>query len=527
MSRQQSILTSTTIDGSAWSSVQTVLSRLFAAGTGIVVARFLSPSSFGEAAEAAAVGTSMMVLMPGSLVDVLIARWSRFPRDTKLAGHVAFRIGLSMCLVTAVVAGVWLIRSPTSWVPWLLLIYAARPLFEAFTVVPLSLLRTSLHFKHIAISDTVASLLSSFAGIVFAISTRSPLALAIPPVILIASRALIYKRFARSRVATESDKHLIPSHLLRDWLPATLSQYVHTLVVTVDLLLLAVFGTSVAMGYYSFAISVALQAQSIFVLQLSSTLQPVLSTMNDEVPRQTAAIARTLKFLSAVSVPVAAFQICISESLIRVVFGKEWVPAWPVFALTCVTMAVGAGAGPLTALLKARGWFVKILWWQFGHLVVLSSVLAVIAANAPNIAARLDQAWGLDLLNCETFLPSVIAAVVGLSWIASVPIGLMLALRITNPLHAFRLVGLGTPVVVCLPLAALAFWLSARLALWLPPISADLLTILVVGPLVLLLAMVGTARLDSGVRADLLLLLSKARDQIGKRRNPPRITKAT
>lgn len=498
--KQPSTLVSAAVSGTAWSSAQTVLARVLAGVSTIVLARLLTVPDFGFAGQAASLGAALAIFVPGPLTDVLISGAGRGGIAVQAARRASRIVGWLAALLVFVSAAAWLAFEPRSMGPWLLFVFCARPVAEAATVVPLAALRVSLRFREIAVADMAAVLGSAAIGVALAILGFGPFALAIPPVALLVFRAAGYLRCGMPALpspGTDAD----PAAVLRPYWAAALAQYAHGLVVTVDVLLLSWMASSSASGLYVFSISLAMQAHSLFVLQLSSTLQPILVAMGNDLSRQFAATARAARCITAIAVPVALCQAVVSESLIRSVFGEKWVPAWPAFSVTCGSMAISAGVAPLLAYLKARGMFRFILVWQFMHLLALAAAGALaLRGNAlPELSA-----W-LGLPFTDAVVPSLgMATIVLLIWAISLP----LAVRCCRPSAvlpgALAFTGLLRPLIVAVPVMVGGVLARVALLRSIPSPYGDWAVVLVVAPAVFAAALFGNAAVDPRVRSDLL-----------------------
>jgi O-antigen/teichoic acid export membrane protein len=508
--KQPSYLVAATIRGTAWSSTQAALARVLAAVSTIVLARLLAVSEFGIAGQAASVGVSLALFTPGPLADVLVAQAAYGGLDVGAARRASRFVGWIGAGLIFLFALGWAIVWADSLMPWLLMVFCIRPLAEAASVVPLAILRVGLRFREIAMADMAAVLGASAVGVALALLGFGPFALAIPPAALLMIRAAGYLRCTGpvvSPMAIGVGSIAVP----RAYWAAALSQYVHGLVVSVDVLMLAWWSSTSSSGLYVFSIALAMQAHSLFVLQLSSTLQPILVAMGDDMSRQFMATARAARCIAAVAVPAAICQSIVSENLIRLAFGAKWVPAWPIFSVTCGSMAMSAAAAPLLAYLKARGMFRFVLVWQSIHLIGL----VVIGTSALWLTKSLDlSVWVRPLVTEEASPALAIATAVFVSWILSLSLAVRCCRPAANSPGAIAFVGVTRPLAVAAPVLVAGLLAREGLQRLIPFPYSDWAVVLLVAPCVFVTALLGNAAFDSGVRADLFAIFSGVRRRV-------------
>jgi hypothetical protein len=469
-------------------------------------------------AEAAATGTMLAVTMPGCMVDVLVSRWSSGKSDPASAARAARVAGLIAAATIGAVALVLALWTPDGWLPWLLLLFAVRPIAESALVVPVAALRSQFRFREIAIIDSIAAISAAVLGILLAFLKAGPLALAAPPVAMLATRAVLSRNRAGTRGAGQPSRTEV-SGILGSYALASIAQYLHGLVVTADVLVLSWMSTPESVGFYVFAMSLAMQAHSVFVLQLSSTLQPIYASLNRDPSRQFDAVWRTIRCMSAVALPLAASQVVIGGCLIRLVFGERWEGAAPIYAVSCVTMALGAGAAPLMALIKARGDFRFFTAWQAIQLGI--TTIACVAACAGDHAGWIVDSLEIEGAQAATRAPIAVALVVALVWFVSMPFAIRLGRYTPTIGAAIASLGLLRPGIASMGLAIVGTWVVGSVRAGLPATWADIVSVVVVGPSVFALGIAAAMASDRRVRSDAFAIMGRVGGRLRSFRGSP------
>jgi O-antigen/teichoic acid export membrane protein len=376
-------------------------------------------------------------------------------------------------------------------------------LFESLQVVPLTLLRLAFRNRTIAVIDGSIQLGAVIATIMLAILGAGAWSMTAPLLISFAVRAIVYQRTAVSQTETSTafqtaDHGEHVRRIVRTRFVATGSgQYLHSLIDTLPILLLGKLASERETGLFSFAFSLAAQANVIVASQIAGVLQPVLGALTDDSRRQTLGYLRAMRLLGAIAVPICLCQAAFSESLFRVFMRDEWQAAGPVFAGLSISEAFFFASAPTMAMLRAQGRFGTFLVWQGAHL------LAVILCLP--FAAKLGGALGTALAVAGLWSISLPAAV----WITTRPGGGTLrdSIRVFLP-----------PWLTALPLAAAAWAISRHLV---PPSQMhQLATLIVGGPSLLALMLIATYLFQPDIAIELLSIWNRMRARFRRATGP-------
>jgi PST family polysaccharide transporter len=460
----QQSLTAAAAKGSAWATAQGLVNKAVTAAAMFLIARLLSKEQYGVATQALAVGQFLVVMTPLSMGDVLIAHPRRFAALAPTARRVTILVALATAAIVfcslPVVVQVYS-TYPAAWLAGLLAVLALRPLVEAFIVVPLSAMRLGLHYRAIALIDGGVQLVATCVTVAMAALGAGGASLVVPLVAGTAARAALYRRSAEMPRRRRFHR-AAAAVLLRAYFAVASAQYVHNLLVMLEVLVLGYVSGEEQVGVFGFAFMLATQANAIISVQLSTVLQPIFGRLQHDPVRQTAGFVRAVRVLGAVIVPVSLVQAVVAAPLFRIAFPAQWEPAVPVFAVLSVMQAFYFGNGPTMSLLKAQRRFRLYFAWQFSQLVV--------AVPAYWFGAREGGALGVALASMSV-------------WATGVPIAVWLGIRAGGGTLRDAFLIYARPWASAVPVCAAA-WFGAR---WLAQFGlvGDVASIVLLAPVAL------------------------------------------
>lgn len=469
---------STAVRGSLWMTAQAMSNKLASAASMYFVARELDEAELGLGALVLSIAAFAVVLPPLVMCDVLVARQDRLGAVLASGRAIALKVGLATsALICLASPGIALLfpKFPFGTTVALICIIALRSLTNAAIAPALALLRSDLRYSRIVAIDGATQLASTLLTLALAFSGAGAAAIVVPQLAASALRAILYTR-ASSRCTRQDVEGLRAGELLElrsDFRHAALAQYVHSAVGAAPLIILGRFSTEVETGIYGFAFMLATQATVVVAYQLGIVLQPIFGRLSVEPARQVAGYLRAVRAIGGIAVPISLLQCVLAEPLFALLFSPKWDAALRTFQILSIAQAFHFGLAPTLALLKAQGRFRTVLLWQFCQLLVTAAALPLGARHggASGAAAIETAIWGVSIPTAMLLagapgglLPSQILRIFIGPWLASVPI-------------------------------ATVGWMASR---HLTPLGtgAQLATILIAGPLLLVAAVLLFSRLD-------------------------------
>lgn len=487
--------------GSFINTGQWLVNKIATAVAMLAIARFLVPEDYGVANQALAISQFMVVFFPLTMGDVLIAH----PRELETLVPTARRLALVIGTVTALlmVASIPVFLGiydtyPAAWLGGLLTVAALRPVLDALLMVPVAYMRVGLQYRRIALIDGFVQLGATALSLVMAAIGLRGAALVAPQVAGAGVRTAWYRRTMPAAASGPFDA-VAARMLMRAYLPAASAQYLHNVIVMLEVLVLGYVSGDFQTGLFAFAFQVAAQANTVVAYQLGVVLQPIFGHLNDDRERQVAGFLRVQRVLGLVCVPLSLAQAVVAEPLFRIAFPQQYAPAIPVFQIVSVAQAFYFATAPSMSCLRSQRRFKTFLVWQ--------GVQFVLAVPAYVLCARWSGAVGVALAS-------------GGLWAMSAPLVVWLCTRPAPGRHAFGVFMVFVkPWMIATPVFALA-WLGTR---WLDGFGrlGDLAALLVLVPLATLAA-IGVSRwFDAEMRQLMDRAIGAMVRRLGLRKPPP------
>lgn len=378
-------LTDQTANGFLWMLVQTVGSKIFSFGTQIVLARLLAPRDFGLIALAYGVVAMSAVIRNTGIQQILVQRQKHFRRWANPAFWFELAVSLAtalMLVVAAPIAGA-AFRNHTL-VGLILVIAAAMPL-NPWYVVPSAKLMIDMRFKALAAVNVGYNLIAMAASVLLAWRGFGAYSFAIPLPVACIARAVWLWRLApppvgfrpqirRWRFLIADSGYMLSTGFILNVMSQTAS------------LALGFYYTKAAVGQFFLAFNLSSQIQQVLSQNLGSVLLPALAKLQEDRPRQVAALLRASRMLAFLGIPLCLLLAAVAKPFIAVAYGARWSPAAPVLQLLAIATALSVPGSLSYAALQSQGRF--RLMFLYTLLQSIPFVAAVLAG------ARLDGPLG-------------------------------------------------------------------------------------------------------------------------------------
>ena len=483
--------------GSFINTAQWFVNKLATAAAMLLIAHYLKPDDYGVATQALAIAQFMVVFLPLTMGDVLIAHPRRFEMLLPTARRLTMWIGIATCLLMLATIPIFLgiySKYPAGWLGGLLALAALRPVVDAALMVPLARLRTVLAYRGIAVIDGAVQLGVTALSLVFAAIGLRSASLVAPQVIGMGVRAVVYRRVA-SGIGTGRFHKGLARILMRAFVPAAIAQYIHNVIVMLEVLVLGYVSGEYQTGVFAFAFTIAAQANTVVAYQLGVVLQPIFARLQDDPARQVSGFLRVQRVLGLVCVPISLTQAVLAEPLFRIAFAERYLPAVPVFQVISVAQAFYFATGPSMSCLRSQRRFTTFFRWQGVQLII----------SLPLYWAGAQWSGALGT-----------AVASGVAWAISAPIVVWLCTRVVKGAHAGTVLGIFMkPWMLATPIFVVAWLVVQELADF--GRVGDVLSLVVVGPGAVLASLVAAHWFDEDVRALIDKVFSALRARLRRR----------
>lgn len=493
--------------GSAWTTLQTVGNKLVTVFAMLVLARLLTPAEFGLANLAASIGAFTFIFAPFVMGDVLLAEPKRFDELAGTARAIAWAAGgFLFVLLAAAAVPIESMSGKAGLALLLAAVVAQRPLADAAFMVPNARLRVALAYRSIAIIDGGVILFCTIGGVALAYFGAGPSALIFPPIAMIWLRAFFYAR-ARKHPVAPIDRSLV-APLVRRFSVAASAQYLNNMILCVDVLVLSFFASETEIGLFGFAAQLAMQANVVIAHQLGAVLQPIFAHIRGDHLRQVGGFVRATRLLSAVAVPLSLTQAALAIPAFTWLFSAKWNGSIAAFAALSVGQTFVFVMAPSIALLKAQGRFRVYFVLQLAQLVAAMVAFVTATTIGGPVALKLAEAIGLPVdPNAGSALALSLAS--ALVWAVSCPVAVWIAGRPARLGLRTTLAIFSAPWLATAPIAAALVWIWWMLRCSISAGTADILAVVLLGPIAASLSIAVCISMRAETRADFLSILQR------------------
>jgi O-antigen/teichoic acid export membrane protein len=345
---------SSAITGSLWIVLSNVLTRGVSLVGQIVLAWLLVPEDFGVWALALSISNALAALRNGGTSQILVKRGSEY------ATHVGpiFRFSLAFnALAMVILCGVAAFMSAgrPGVAPVLLGIALSIPLATPAMVLKAKLAITR-RFRELGAIGLRSALLWQATTVALAFCGFGASSFAIAPLVQAGYESLASwrytGRFPDVRAPTHAGEYW---NLLRESRWIMLSSAALALATTGDYFAVALLSDTRTAGLYFFAFQLTAAIGLPLSGALETVLPPLLTQLNHDIARQTAACVRTIRVIMAAAIPVAAAFSLGAPLAIHLIWQGRWDEAAPLARILAICIPAWLFVSIARALIEARG----------------------------------------------------------------------------------------------------------------------------------------------------------------------------
>lgn len=310
------------IRGFRWVATGRIVTQVITWSMTIITVRFLHPEDYGVIATAGLFTALAMLLLDGGLGIVLVTQQNI---STRAQGAVisATLIGASLLgVMIAILAplGSWFFRSPE--LTAVLLVSAIYMPLAALAVVPAALLSKSMQFHHIAIAQTLASLLQGITSLGLAIAGVGYWALIVGNFAGTILRVLLLWRALETKVSPNLELGLVRP-LVRSSSHVVGSRLIYFFSNDFDTFLVSRIGGIAMVGPYSLAKSLCHSVLDQLSAIVNQVLVPVFASKTDHADQQNG-VRQVVTITSTLMFPLFWMMGVVSREILPLVFGSRW-----------------------------------------------------------------------------------------------------------------------------------------------------------------------------------------------------------
>ncbi len=378
------------IKGAGWLGLQFAATRGAQMLGQLVLAWLLTPEDFGEIGLAYTVFAFANLLANSGLDDVLMQRQNKLADWVPAAFWMtlsAGALGMILMIVAAPIAA-RLYHEPD--LTRLIMVLAATIPVSSLSVLPITLLRVSLRFRSLALIGSVESLCQQGLAVLFAYKGLGAYSFVLPALAIALVKSIGLWLYIKPTVCGALRLQQCRS-LFGDGAAILGVRLLTIAVLQGDYVVLGLTASSVIVGTYYFAFSIAAQIRTLSAY-LTNVMFPTLMMLSSAPARQSEATLRACKLVSLVVIPLCFLQAALAGPFLHLFFGQKWNGAILLVQVLSVGLAFDMQGSVVMALLQARGEFKRILKYSwrnnmffFGG-VILGSHLASAFGVAISVA---------------------------------------------------------------------------------------------------------------------------------------------
>ena len=354
------------VKGIGWAFFSSVSVRIFQVATTVTLAKLLVPADFGAFSLTTIIIAAMALISDIGFAQVLIYRQGDIRNSANtafiLATVTSTILAALICVFAPFVANAF--GAPVITLP--LRLMSAGLIVSGATSVPLALLDKEMKFRQRAIPEVI----SAFTYAVVSISLAA---------LHFGVWSMVIGWTAMSIVGA------ITTWLVSTWRPAwefhreglrvILNYGGHLVIATfASFLFLQIDNAAVgkwlgltALGFYSIAFTTCNMPATNMTSVINKVMFPTYSKLNGDMSEFRNVYLQTMKHLSSLAFPAAAALMTLPDPIIRVLYGKKWegaIPLFHVLALYGLMRAIGATSSVVFMAMGRPQLVRRVSWTQ-------------------------------------------------------------------------------------------------------------------------------------------------------------------
>jgi polysaccharide transporter, PST family len=375
-------LTNTVVTGVKWKVLSQVLREGSRLGTGILLARLLTPAEWGVAGMALVVASLLTTLTDLSLAAALVQQQRITEKDRSTMFWTCLALGAGVTAFGVAVSGLVADFFGEPQLKAMFAVVSIAFIFNGLERVPAALLTRDLAFRSFDLRQIIATILGSAVAVVLAVFGAGAWA--------------IIGNFLAFSVASATLTWLLTSwrpRLVFSWtsfrsltsfgVPLFGSQLLVYVQATADRVLIGRFLGPAALGMYSFAYQLMLTPVMNISFPLQAVLYPVLATIQADRDRMNAAWLRGKRLTVSITTPAFMTLLVVAPDLIPTLFGRRWEDSIPILQLLCL--------GGVAYALGTHNWNILMVRNKGGTLLRLTLLVTVTVV----VAVIVGLPWGI------------------------------------------------------------------------------------------------------------------------------------
>lgn len=341
-----------TIGALLWNLLDRMGQQVLLFIVGILVANILSVEDYALVGMLAIFSAVANIILDSGFSAALIQK--KETTEEEFSSVFWFNLGMSVLLY-----GMLIVCSPLiarffeqpKLVELSAVIFLSLPI-NSLTIIQTTLLNKRVRFKSLTQINLFSMTLSGIASLIMALSGCGVWTLALQPVILATTRALLL--WSRENWRPQRVFHFATIRLLFRFASSLLlASLINTCFLNIYSVIIGKLFPQKQLGYYTQGNKMCDMGVSLLYGSIQNATFPIFSTIQDERERLIRAYRKTIRFTAFITLPVMAGLCITARPIIQLLLKEEWWPSIPFFQLLCI-------GGCFTILTAINNNFIKV-----------------------------------------------------------------------------------------------------------------------------------------------------------------------
>lgn len=338
-----------TVSGIKWIALSSVMIRILATLTTIVLARLLTPADFGMFALAMVMIDGFGVFKSLGFDTAMVRRGEDISKAANTAFFLIPTMGMCLFLILLIVApiGAKFLGNPS--VANIIRALGIIFVISCFGKVPQTILYRDMKFKYRSIAEVISRISFVIVAITLALNKFGIWSLVVAYVIQNLIQISIEWYFSGWKPEFEFDKKLAWEmfHFGKFILASSIVYFLYS---NLDNLVIGKLLGVTMLGYYAIARNASNLLSDYFLGKVGMIMYPAYSKIQDNKEDVQRVLLKTLKYISIIAFPFGFGLFIFAPDILRVVFGEKWLPAaniLRILAFVGIFRSLGAAIWPI------------------------------------------------------------------------------------------------------------------------------------------------------------------------------------
>ncbi|MCP5340560.1 MAG: lipopolysaccharide biosynthesis protein [Sinobacteraceae bacterium] len=331
--------------GAAWTFTNVGLRIVLTIASTAILARLLTPEDFGLIAMSALVTEFAALLGNIGIGGILIQRKALRRLDMDTAFWITMAIDTALCLLVLVASFIAAAIFETPQVQTIIAVSSLSFILAGLSTIHLALLSRTMRFREDFMVQAGSLVVRLTASVVLAVSGFGVWSLVFAALIGQATTLLLACAVVPFVPRLRFNRRLLSEYARTSgsYLGGGLVNY---LMSNIDYMIVGRRFGPEALGYYQTAFSLPEELRNRLSAPLQRVLFPAYSRLQDDLSAMQYGVLKSLRLLSAITIPLGVGLAAVSDGLVQVLYGNQWLPVIPLLEI----LAIGGAARSIFSL---------------------------------------------------------------------------------------------------------------------------------------------------------------------------------